>query len=203
MQLKSILETSEKGIFQTYKEKYKDDFILIYENDTEEFTQLLDVLFLSNYGNRSVISLLENKSNDADIIDFIAFLLHIKCNTQLLEIKEILAKDYNVLQNIKETITENTQTTGNTQNKQTFENVNNTYGFDSNDSVKDNSSNSTDDTETTIQNESIKTYEKLSSNLSVSQSDLIDKEIKRKVDFNFIDLTFSLFANNILLDVYE
>lgn len=203
MQLKNILETSEKGIFQTYKEKYKDDFILIYENDTEEFTQLLDVLFLSNYGNKSVISLIENKSNDADIIDFIAFLLHIKCSTQLLEIKEILSKDYNLLQNIKETITENTQTTGNTQNKQTFENVNNTYGFDSNDSVKDNSSNSTDDTETTIQNESIKTYEKLSSNLSVSQSDLIDKEIKRKVDFNFIDLTFSLFANNILLDVYE
>lgn len=203
MQLKNILETSEKGIFQTYKEKYKDDFILIYENDTEEFTQLLDVLFLSNYGNKSVISLIENKSNDADIIDFIAFLLHVKCSTQLLEIKEILSKDYNLLQNIKETITENTQTTGNTQNKQTFENVNNTYGFDSNDSVKDNSSNSTDDTETTIQNESIKTYEKLSSNLSVSQSDLIDKEIKRKVDFNFIDLTFSLYSNNILLDVYE
>lgn len=203
MQLKQILETSKKGVFQTYKEKYQDDFILIYENDTEEFTQLLDLLFLSNYGNRSVISLIENKSNDADIIDFIAFLLHIKCNTQLLEIKEILAKDYNVLQNIKETITENTQTTGNTQNKQTFENVNNTYGFDSNDSVKDNSSNSTDDTETTIQNESIKTYEKLSSNLSVSQSDLIDKEIKRKVDFDFIDLTFSLYSNNILLDVYE
>lgn len=213
MKLQTIkdLYFNGSGIFTRYKENYTDDFNALY-GDTD--VQFLDDLFLSMYKDKSVSSLIIDKINivqnsyDLDltenpytIIDYIAFLLHIRCFDKCLYIKNLL-KDVDDFKNSRsETITETIKTIGDTSNTSTIENIENTYGYDNENPVKDNSSNGTD-TGTTTQNiEVTKEYKK--SYIDKPIQDLINKEIERARKEDFILLTFQCYSDILFLDIYE
>lgn len=213
MKLQTIkdLYFNGSGIFTRYKENYENDFISLY-GDTD--VQFLDELFLSMYKDKSVSSLIIDKINivqysyDLDltenpytVIDYIAFLLHIRCFDKCFYIKNLLKDVDDYKASRSDTYTETVKTDGKTSNSSTMENIENTYGYDSENAVKDNSTNNTDTGETTQNIEVIKESKRVYIDKPIQ--DLINKEMERARKEDYILLTFQCYSDILFLDIYE
>lgn len=202
MKLIDILQTN-KGVFETYADKYPNDFLSIYDVVDDDFTKYLDVLFTSLYGEKTLNNIVNQYElhNFENPIDFICYLIHFNCVEKCLDIKNIFHTDYDFTSSRKETIKEKNTTIGNTVNNGTMENVENTYGYDTETPVKDNSTNNTDTNETTHNTETTKEYERITSDIPIQKA--MDIEIDRKIKDDYILLTFKTYSNILFLDIYE
>lgn len=193
-------ENETKKLFERYKELYQDDYNSLY-GDTDSV--YLDIIFNGMFSSKTLSNTVEYYSNHNydSIIDFMCFLLHCNCFEKCLSIKELLKTKYNVTDTRVNKTTEKTITSGETQNTSNSENIENTYGYDTENAVKDNSNNYTDTGSTSHNTETTKEITYSFSDKPIQ--DLIDSEVKRKMKEDYILLTFECYSNILFLEVYE
>lgn len=203
MKLIEVLKNENKGLFNRYMELYPDDLIKIYDDVSSEFIQYLDIVFSGVYGQKSFSPIVENYylHNYDSVIDFVCYLVHFNCLHKMESIKNVYGTKYDFTEEQKEIITDKTITKGNTSNNSIMENIENTYGYDSENAVKDNSTNNTDNSETTQNIEVTKEYTKKINSTPLSK--LLDSEIDRKSREDFILLTFKAIENILFIDIYN
>lgn len=207
-----LLRYVTKGdIFTTYKEKYPEEFILIFGADNVENTTFLDDFFMSLYANKSVSSIINNKiemmnaeeltpEQKDEITNYIVFLIHLK-KENVIELKNIVNTQYDFkntyTETIKETITEKRET----QTENNIENTENTYGFNSVEKTPENNSVGSDTGHNTQSLDNTKNNVKTISDKPIQ--DLIDSETKRLVSKDIIRLIFNCYADILFIQIYE
>lgn len=193
-------ENETKKLFERYKELYNDDYNSLY-GDTDSV--YLDIIFNGMYSSKTVSNTVEQYKlhNYDSVIDFICFLIHFNCIDKCKAIKEVLKTKYNVTDTRVNKTTEKTTTSGETQNTSNSENIENSYGYDTENAVKDNSNNYTDTGSTSHNTETIKEITYSFSDKPIQ--DLIDSEIQRKIKEDLVILTFECYSNILFLEVYE
>lgn len=202
MKLKEVLENESNTIFKRYNELYPNDLVDIFEEIDEEKITNLDIMFNSLYSERTLSNtVMYYKSQNYDsCIDFICWLLHFSCLNRVLEIKELCNMEYDIGSRT-ETYTEKTKTNINSSNSSIMENIENTYGYDSSNPVPENKVNSNDTNESTQENYIDKEYKRIYTDKPMYE--LLDNEIKRRSETDFILLIFKVYTNILLLDIYE
>lgn len=198
-------------IFTTYKEKYPEEFNLIFGADDEENTTFLDDFFMSLYANKSISSIIHNKiemmnteeltpEQKQDITNYIVFLIHLK-KENVLEIKNIVNTQYDFKNTHTETITETITEERETQTENNIENTENTYGFNSDDKTPENNTIGSDTGHNTQSLDNTKNSVKTVSDKPIQ--DLIDSETKRLVSKDVIRLIFNCYADILFIQLYE
>lgn len=193
-------ENETKKLFERYKELYNDDYNSLY-GDTDSV--YLDIIFNGMYSSKTLSNTVElyQSHNYDSVIDFMCFLIHCNCKDKCIAIKELLNTKYNVTDTRVNKTTEKTITSGETQNTSNSENIENTYGYDTENAVKDNSNNYTDTGSTSHNTETTKEITYSFSDKPIQ--DLIDSEIQRKIKEDLVILTFECYSNILFLEVYE
>lgn len=191
-------------IFKTYKINYGEEFTSIFGNTDNDYVQYLDDYFMSLYANKSISGLLlnkvENTNDTTEILNYIVFLLHLK-KENCLNIKSILSTEYDFKNTQTETHTETANNHTESINSNSMDNVENTYGFNSDEETPENSTNNTS-------NGSSSSTGNNSKSIIINKSDkpiqdLIDKEINRKSKDDFIKLIFNCYSDILFLSIYE
>lgn len=203
MKLIDVLQSENKTIFSRYMELYPSELLNVYDVISDDVIKNLDVLFNGLYSQKTFTPTVEQYKlhNYDSVIDFICFLIHYNCYDKMLNMKKIFNTEYDFMNERTDTTTETTTTKGNTKNNSTMENVENTYGYNSEIAVKDNSTNNTDTNETINNIETTKENTRKYSYKPVQQ--LIDNEIERKSKEDFTLLTFKTIRNILFIELYE
>ena len=202
--LNDVIEND--SLFLKYREKYNNDFIFLYDNDSDDYCNFLDNLFLSLHGqkivNNYVLKLIDRYTDKNILLEKIVDYIHYKSLEQCKKLKELYNKNYDVLNNSNEKYTENFSSIADGQNTSQNENNGFSYGFNSENEVKD-SKNTFSDSDTTrneiTQN---KTYEKTSNNSGKTLTELIDAEIERTTKLNYLELTFNVYSVILTISIY-
>ena len=194
--LNDVIEND--SLFLKYREKYNNDFIFLYDNDSDDYCNYLDNLFLSLHGqkivNNYVLKLIDRYTDKNILIEKIVDYIHYKSLEQCKKLKELYNKNYDVLNNSNEKYTENFTSISNGQNTSQNENNGFNYGFNSENEVKDSKNTFSDSGTTRNEITQNKTYEKTSNNSGKTLSELIDTEIERTTKLNYLELTFNVYS---------
>lgn len=198
-------------IFTTYKNKYPEEFSLIFGVDDEENTTFLDDFFMSLYANKTISSIIHNKielmnteeltpEQKQYITNYIVSLIHLK-KENVIELKNIANTQYDFKNTYTETITETITENRETRTENNIENTENTYGFNSNDKTPENNTIGSDTGHNTQSLDNTKNNVKTVSDKPIQ--DLIDKETKRLVSKDIIRLIFNCYADILFIQLYE
>lgn len=180
------------GFFTTYKKLFPDKYSTLYGDKTPE---QLDNNFLMKNSQKVLTSFFIDKS-----IDWIVTFIDSMTFDKNVKLKNLLEITYEIKDGRKETIKETVTTQGTYTNTSQQENIENTFGFDSETAVKDNSSNLQNSGENITDLTVSKTYEKNITDKSLQE--IIDSEIERNNKQSFTLLTFDNFCNILFLDIY-
>ena len=202
--LNDVIEN--ESLFLKYREKYNNDFIFLYDNDSDDYCNYLDNLFLSLYGqkivNNYVLKLIDRYTDKNILIEKIVDYIHYKSLEQCKKLKELYNKNYDVLNNSNEKYTENFTSISDGQNTSQNENNGFSYGFNSENEVKDSKNTFSDSGTTRNEITQNKTYEKTSNNSGKTLSELIDSEIERTTKLNYLELTFNVYSIILTISIY-
>lgn len=193
------------NILKTYKENYPEEFSLIFGDNLEnDYVQYLDDFFMSLYGNKSISNLVlnkvENTNDTTEILNYIAFLLHLK-KENCLNVLEITSTEYDFKNTQTETHTETANNHVESISNNSMDNTENTFGYNTTEETPESSTNNTS-------NGSSSSTGNNSKSITINKSDkpiqdLIDKEITRKMTDNVIKLIFNCYADIMFLSLYE
>lgn len=202
--LNDVIENN--SLFLKYREKYNNDFIFLYDNDSDDYCNFLDNLFLSLHGqkivNNYVLKLIDRYTDKNILLEKIVDYIHYKSLEQCKKLKELYNKNYDVLNNSNEKYTENFSSIADGQNTSQNENNGFSYGFNSANEVKDNKNTFSDSGTTRNEITQNKTYEKTSNNSGKTLSELIDAEIERTTKLNYLELTFNVYSIILTISIY-
>lgn len=202
--LNDVIEN--ESLFLKYREKYNNDFIFLYDNDSDDYCNFLDNLFLSLHGqkivNNYILKLIDRYTDKNILIEKIVDYIHYKSLEQCKKLKELYNKNYDVLNNSNEKYTENFSSIANGQNTSQNENNGFSYGFNSENEVKDSKNTFSDSGTTRNEITQNKTYEKTSNNSGKTLSELIDTEIERTTKLNYLELTFNVYSIILTISIY-
>lgn len=202
--LNDVIEN--ESLFLKYREKYNNDFIFLYDNDSDDYCNYLDNLFLSLHGqkivNNYVLKLIDRYTDKNILIEKIVDYIHYKSLEQCKKLKELYNKNYDVLNNSNEKYTENFSSITAGQNTSQNENNGFSYGFNSENEVKDSKNTFSDSGTTRNEITQNKTYEKTSNNSGKTLSELIDAEIERTTKLNYLELTFNVYSIILTISIY-
>lgn len=202
--LNDVIEN--KSLFLKYREKYNNDFIFLYDNDSDDYCNFLDNLFLSLHGqkivNNYILKLIDRYTDKNILIEKIVDYIHYKSLEQCKKLKELYNKNYDVLNNSNEKYTENFSSIAAGQNTSQNENNGFSYGFNSENEVKDSKNTFSDSGTTRNEITQNKTYEKTSNNSGKTLSELIDAEIERTTKLNYLELTFNVYSVILTISIY-
>ena len=202
--LNDVIEN--ESLFLKYREKYNNDFIFLYDNDSDEYCNFLDNLFLSLHGqkivNNYVLKLIDRYTDKNILLEKIVDYIHYKSLEQCKKLKELYNKNYDVLNNSNEKYTENFTSISDGQNTSQNENNGFSYGFNSENEVKDSKNTFSDSGTTRNEITQNKTYEKTSNNSGKTLSELIDTEIERTTKLNYLELTFNVYSIILTISIY-
>ena len=202
--LNDVIEN--ESLFLKYREKYNNDFIFLYDNDSDEYCNFLDNLFLSLHGqkivNNYVLKLIDRYTDKNILIEKIVDYIHYKSLEQCKKLKELYNKNYDVLNNSNEKYTENFTNIANGQNTSQNESNGFSYGFNSENEVKDSKNTFSDSGTTRNEITQNKTYEKTLNNSGKTLTELIDAEIERTTKLNYLELTFNVYSIILTISIY-
>lgn len=202
--LNDVIEN--ESLFLKYREKYNNDFIFLYDNDSDDYCYYLDNLFLSLHGqkivNNYILKLIDRYTDKNILIEKIVDYIHYKSLEQCKKLKELYNKNYDVLNNSNEKYTENFTSISNGQNTSQNENNGFNYGFNSENEVKDSKNTFSDSGTTRNEITQNKTYEKTLNNSDKTLSELIDTEIERTTKLNYLELTFNVYSIILTISIY-
>ena len=202
--LNDVIEND--SLFLKYREKYNNDFIFLYDNDSDDYCNFLDNLFLSLHGqkivNNYVLKLIDRYTDKNILLEKIVDYIHYKSLEQCKKLKELYNKNYDVLNNSNEKYTENFTSISNGQNTSQNENNGFNYGFNSENEVKDSKNTFSDSGTTRNEITQNKTYEKTSNNSGKTLTELIDAEIERTTKLNYLELTFNVYSVILTISIY-
>lgn len=202
--LNDVIEN--ESLFLKYREKYNDDFIFLYDNDSDDYCNYLDNLFLSLHGqkivNNYVLKLIDRYTDKNILLEKIVDYIHYKSLEQCKKLKELYNKNYDVLNNSNEKYTENFSSIADGQNTSQNENNSFSYGFNSENEVKDSKNSFSDSGTSRNEITQNKTYEKTSNNSGKTLSELIDTEIERTTKLNYLELTFNVYSVILTISIY-
>lgn len=202
--LNDVIEN--ESLFLKYREKYNNDFIFLYDNDSDEYCNFLDNLFLSLHGqkivNNYVLKLIDRYTDKNILLEKIVDYIHYKSLEQCKKLKELYNKNYDVLNNSNEKYTENFTSISDGQNTSQNENNGFSYGFNSENEVKDSKNTFSDSGTTRNEITQNKTYEKTLNNSGKTLSELIDTEIERTTKLNYLELTFNVYSIILTISIY-
>ena len=191
-------------IFKTYKQNYNEEFSLIFGDIDNDYIQYLDDYFMSLYANKSISGILKNKvenTNDTtEILNYIAFLLHLK-KENCLNVLEITSTEYDFKNTSSETHTETANNHIESINSNSMDNTENTFGYNTTEETPESSTNNTSSGSSSSTGNNSKTTNINKSDKPIQ--DLIDKEIKRKITDNVIKLIFNCYDDILFLSLYE
>lgn len=200
MKLNEILNKNV-NIFEYYKENNTDEFNFLYGDKTYFELKMLNRLFLSKYGERCLNNFMEESVNDSDILPAVLYMFRLQYN-KLVNIKELIEKDYDILDVSKETIKETVKNSGNNNNIMENESYENVYGVNSETPVKDNSTGNTDKSNNIYENNTTKEYVKTGMNTNLTIGKLIEDDIKHKIDNDFIEKSLQVYADCVTINMY-
>lgn len=202
--LNDVIEN--ESLFLKYREKYNDDFIFLYDNDSDDYCNFLDNLFLSLHGqkivNNYVLKLIDRYTDKNILLEKIVDYIHYKSLEQCKKLKELYNKNYDVLNNSNEKYTENFSNIADGQNTSQNENNNFSYGFNSENEVKDSKSSFSDSGTSRTETTQTRSYEKTLNNSGKTLSELIDTEIERTTKINYLELTFNIYSIILTISIY-
>lgn len=202
--LNDVIEN--ESLFLKYREKYNDDFIFLYDNDSDDYCNFLDNLFLSLHGqkivNNYVLKLIDRYTDKNILLEKIVDYIHYKSLEQCKKLKELYNKNYDVLNNSNEKYTENFSSIADGQNTSQNENNSFSYGFNSENEVKDSKNSFSDSGTNRNEITQNKTYEKTSNNSGKTLTELIDAEIERTTKLNYLELTFNVYSIILTISIY-
>ena len=202
--LNDVIEN--ESLFLKYREKYNDDFIFLYDNDSDDYCNFLDNLFLSLHGqkivNNYVLKLIDRYTDKNILLEKIVDYIHYKSLEQCKKLKELYNKNYDVLNNSNEKYTENFSSIADGQNTSQNENNSFSYGFNSENEVKDSKNSFSDSGTSRNEITQNKTYEKTSNNSGKTLTELIDAEIERTTKLNYLELTFNVYSVILTISIY-
>lgn len=202
--LNDVIEN--ESLFLKYREKYNNDFIFLYDNDSNDYCNFLDNLFLSLHGqkivNNYILKLIDRYTDKNILIEKIVDYIHYKSLEQCKKLKELYNKNYDVLNNSNEKYTENFTSISDGQNTSQNENNGFNYGFNSENEVKDSKNTFSDSGTTRNEITQNKTYEKTLNNSGKTLSELIDMEIERTTKLNYLELTFNVYSIILTISIY-
>ena len=202
--LNDVIEND--SLFLKYREKYNNDFIFLYDNDSDEYCNFLDNLFLSLHGqkivNNYVLKLIDRYTDKNILLEKIVDYIHYKSLEQCKKLKELYNKNYDVLNNSNEKYTENFTSISDGQNTSQNENNGFNYGFNSENEVKDSKNTFSDSGTTRNEITQNKTYEKTLNNSGKTLTELIDTEIERTTKLNYLELTFNVYSIILTISIY-
>lgn len=202
--LNDVIEN--ESLFLKYREKYNNDFIFLYDNDSDDYCNFLDNLFLSLHGqkivNNYVLKLIDRYTDKNILLEKIVDYIHYKSLEQCKKLKELYNKNYDVLNNSNEKYTENFSSIADGQNTSQNENNSFSYGFNSENEVKDSKNSFSDSGTNRNEITQNKTYEKTSNNSGKTLTELIDAEIERTTKLNYLELTFNVYSVILTISIY-
>ena len=202
--LNDVIEN--ESLFLKYREKYNNDFIFLYDNDSDEYCNYLDNLFLSLHGqkivNNYVLKLIDRYTDKNILLEKIVDYIHYKSLEQCKKLKELYNKNYDVLNNSNEKYTENFTNIADGQNTSQNENNGFSYGFNSVNEVKDSKNTFSDSGTSRTETTQTRSYEKTSNNSGKTLSELIDTEIERTTKLNYLELTFNVYSIILTISIY-
>lgn len=202
--LNDVIEN--ESLFLKYREKYNNDFIFLYDNDSDDYCNFLDNLFLSLHGqkivNNYVLKLIDRYTDKNILLEKIVDYIHYKSLEQCKKLKELYNKNYDVLNNSNEKYTENFSNIADGQNTSQNENNNFSYGFNSENEVKDSKSSFSDSGTSRTETTQTRSYEKTLNNSGKTLSELIDTEIERTTKINYLELTFNIYSIILTISIY-
>ena len=189
-------------LFTLYSQKYKEDFLKLYDNDSEDKLLLLDIQFYSLYSQKELSPFIENIVNSfEDYPDKIVDIIHSKFN-KLYELKTSLSENkIEYVFNRQEKTIEKISQTGNTITENNSIDEENSYSFDSDVPQKDNSRNGQDNEniehKNTSDRELTKTYLE---NPIQNRREFIGYKLNEQ---DFINLTFKVYNDILFLSIYN
>ena len=202
--LNDVIEN--ESLFLKYREKYNNDFIFLYDNDSDDYCNFLDNLFLSLHGqkivNNYVLKLIDRYTDKNILLEKIVDYIHYKSLEQCKKLKELYNKNYDVLNNSNEKYTENFSSIADGQNTSQNENNGFSYGFNSENEVKDSKNTFSDSGTTRNETTQTRSYEKTLNNSDKTLSELIDTEIERTTKLNYLELTFNVYSIILTISIY-